>query len=103
MDENEPTRKRERVDLVRLDNLEGNREHHVRTAGKILPQTVYVFRDDRVIDNPRLLLNFYRQLFAEGDLLLHAVEVDAARNLAVADRFGVFFPVFTSVRFLLGE
>ena len=53
---------------------------------------------DRVVDDFGLALDFLRQLLAQRDLLLERIEVDAAGNVALADRIGVFFLVVGHTR-----
>ena len=91
VDEEEPARQREGVDLFRIDHLDGERNFRIRVPHQILANPVHVFGDDRIVDNLGLTLHFLGHLLAQRDLFFDRVEVDALTDVAIADFVGIFF------------
>ena len=79
---NKSARQCKRVDFFRVDQREGNGKSDIGITHQILPQAVDVFRDNRIVNDPRLLLDFDGKLLAESDFLFEAVEVRPARYIA---------------------
>ncbi len=91
VDEEEAAGQREGVDLFRIDDLDGERNLGVGVAHQVLPDPVDVFRDDRIVDNLGLPLDFLGHLLAQRDFFLDRVEVHALADIAIADFVGVLF------------
>ena len=85
---------RERVHLVGIDHLDCEWHPSVRVANEVLPDPVDVLGDDRVVDDLGVLLDLGRELPAELDFLLEAVEVDGLADAALADLRDIFLGVF---------
>ncbi len=80
---------RESSDFLGFEEREGNGEGDIGVAGEVLADAVDVFGDDGVFDEPGLLADFLRKLFAEGELFFEAVKIDTAGDFATADGAGV--------------
>ncbi len=84
----EAARKSKRVHLVRVDDLNGEGDLRVGIAHDVLSHSVHVFRDHRIGDYLRRLLDLLGILLAHRDLLVEVVPVaDAASasDVAIAD------------------
>ena len=78
VDVEEATGQGKRVDLVRLDDFDRERDLGVRVSDNVLSDPVDVLVDHRIIDQLHLTLDFRSELTAHCDFLLKRDEVDAA-------------------------
>ena len=66
----ESTGKREGIDLVRFDNLDGEGNLRIRVANDVLSDAIDVFADRGVVEQFDLPLDFCSELPAHPDFLL---------------------------------
>src|SRR5258708_32722480 len=85
----EPAGQREGVDLVGIDDLDGKGHFGVGIAHQVLPDAVYVFVDDRVLNQLYGLFNLHGILLAHANLFFDRIPVEPA-DLAVADGVDIF-------------
>src|SRR5262249_1802756 len=76
IDVEEAARQSERVNLVRVDHLDGEWDLRVRVKNQILPDAIYVFGDQRVGDQFRLPVNLSGELSAEPDFLVERIKIE---------------------------
>src|SRR5580704_13830326 len=88
IDVEESARKRESVDAVVVDHLDGERHFCVGIANQVLAEPVHIFGDDRVLNEMGTRVNLLGVLMPHVDLALDAVPVPhtaPASHVAVAD------------------
>ena len=85
--------KSESVDLVRVNHLDGEGNLGVGVAHEVLPDAVYVFGDDRIINQLGGTLDFLGKALAQSDFLLNRKPVHFATDFAIADGLDVFLSV----------
>src|SRR6516225_5929845 len=80
-----------RVDLVRVDDLDGEGNLAVRVLDYVLADTVHILRYDRVSDEPGALFDFGGISLAHLDFSIGGVPVphSTSADVAVADRADV--------------
>ncbi len=85
-------RQRKRVDLVRIDHLDGERNLRVRVLHNVLTDPVHILGHHRVCDELRALVDLRRVLVTHADLPVGRVPVaePAPADVAVAHRIHVF-------------
>jgi len=96
VNEEESARKSECVDFLGIENFDCERDFRVRIAYQVLADAVYVFRDDRIVDDLRGPLDFLGVLLTDRDFFLDRVPVNFARNGAIADRIRILLLVIRS-------
>src|ERR1700756_4536908 len=89
----ESSRQREGIDLVGIDHLDREWYSRVRIAHEILSDAIYIFRDDRVVDELGRALDLLRQLLTECNFLFQRVEVRTFSHLPVPDRLDIIFGI----------
>ena len=84
----ETARQSEGVDLVRVDDLDSERHLGVGVAHQVLPDSIHVLIDDRVLNHAGGLFDHHGVLLAHLDFGVGRVPIAqaAAANLAIADR-----------------
>jgi hypothetical protein len=58
---------------------------------KILPDSVNVFPDGRIVEDLGLQLHFFRLFPAEYRFLLERLKINSSANIALADLLGIVF------------
>ena len=89
VDVEKSARQREGVDLVGVDDLDGEGHLGIGVAHQVLADAVHILRDHRIGNQFRGVLNLLRILPAHGNLLVQRVPVPctaSATHVAVADR-----------------
>ena len=81
VDVEKSARQRERIHHVRIDHLDCERHLRVGVAHQVLPHAVHVFRDHRVVDEFRALLDFLGQLLAQRDVVFERIQLEAVAHL----------------------
>jgi len=87
--EEEAARQRERVNVFRIDDLDGEWHLGVGVAHQVLAHPVHIFGNHRIVDNLRLPLDVLRELLAQRDFFIDRVEIDALADVAIADLVGI--------------
>jgi len=85
--------KREGVDFIRVDDLDGEGNSRVGIANQVLANAIDVFGDDGIVYQFRRTFDFLGQRFAEADFALDGLKIYALADVAIADRFDVILTV----------
>src|SRR5437588_7810454 len=85
VDEDEASGEGKCIGLLALNYPKRERHSGIRVPRQVLPYTVDVFGDQRLVHNPCLPRDFLSQLLAQRDLLFQRVKVDSLPHVAIAD------------------
>src|SRR6516164_8037308 len=85
----ESARQGERIDLVAVDDLDGERHPRIRVAYQILADTIHVGVDFRISHELRSCFYLLRQVLTNRNLALQRVKVQPGSNVAMSDEVDV--------------
>ncbi len=93
VDVEKSARKREGVDFVGVNDLDGEGNFCVGIAHEILADAIDVFGDDGVVDKFGGAFDFLGELLAETDFVFDGVEINTLTDAAVANGLDVFLGI----------